>query len=95
MNYKNTNSAAIDRLVYYCNLHSISMSKDKLENIRFIKGNVSFGIHPNIFYRYSGICEMRKEIKTGFSDSFPIDDDMFYNVFIKKSINLVFKIENQ
>ena len=85
----------IEDLQKYCNSHNIFISVDNLKNIKFTKGDKSFGIHPNIFYRYSGICTMRKEIKAGFSDSYPVNDDMFYNVFIKMSVNKVFNLENQ
>lgn len=88
-------SKEITQLENYCIKHNIRISEDELSNIIFIGENFTFRIHPDIFYRHSGLYSIKKEIKEGFSDFYPVTNEMFYMGFIKSSINKAFDIENE
>jgi len=58
-----------------------------------ISDEFEFRIHANIINRYSGIYSIKKEIKEGFSEFYPVNDELFYMGFIKSSLCKAFKIE--
>lgn len=99
----------IEELYKYCDRNGIFVYEEDFDesngqqgayrnrNVVFKKKDNSkeFKIHLSIFRRYSGIHSIKKEIKEGFSDFYPVDNQMFYMGFIKSSINKAFGIENQ
>ena len=86
------------KLVNYFKIKGITFEPKEghLDNVIFRKDNIILKMSYHVFYRFSGISKIKKEVKNEII-WVDVDDDMFINVYIKSFIEYYFeqKIKNE
>lgn len=86
-------SKPVEKLVLALSAQGISFQEKDghLENVVFTKGDIEMKIAYHCFYRYSGMCKIKKEKGKHLVEWVDVTDDMFINSYMKSIIEHNFK----
>jgi len=85
----------VEKLIEYLNSRGISFTSTDgdLENVIFKNDTKEVKIAHRCFYRFSGMCTIRKDVgdkKKNVTIFFDVSDDMFINQYMKAIIEFSF-----